>query len=296
MLTGGKTGSSFSLSQVGLKNHNLGVRFLNCGAIDAPNWELRLGLGAPTGVDADTAADYADLDLRGTSGAIAVVTFLRNGSVVATGEVTIPSSKMTRLQFGDVDPETENPLFDQIRLRPKKILTSVALGGGSATTADTTFRVVTETPFEAALCPGEELSTSEGDDFSATVTNVADGDAECSDPAPVSLTTTAGAGDDPDTALLEKGEAANEVQLTLHVEWPDAPAPGDGSTPASQVQYGDGPIHDIEWCGTEEGGYPTLPEDEFWCLTEQHSTLNGDGTISTDEDFFGFGDPKFTRG
>ncbi len=255
-LTAGKIGSSFSLNQVGLKNHTLGIKFLNCGAIDATNWEFRLALGAPTGVDADTAADYADIDLRGSSGAIAVVTFLRSGSVVGTAEVTIPSSKVTRLQFGDLDPETQNPLFDQIRLRPKKAFTSVALGGGSATTADTTFRVVTETPFEAALCPGDELTTGAGDDFVATVTNVATGPSECDDPAPVSLTTTAGEVED--TALLEKGESANDVQLTLHVEWPDAPAPDTGRTPASQVQYGNGPIHDIS--GVDGSGWiPDAP-------------------------------------
>lgn len=305
-LTGGRVGSSFSINQVGLKSHTLGIKYLNCGAVDATNWELRMSLGTAIGIDANTAADYADLDLRGSSStAVAVVTFLRAGTVVATREVTMGPTKAARLTFGNLsDPTGSNLLFDEIRLRPKKVLTSVSLGGGSGSTnaTDSIFRVVSETQFEAGLCPGgDPLTTNEA--FPATVSRLGESDPTCADPAPVSLDTSIDDSGDA-VATLTKGAAANDVPLTMHVDWPDATAPSPGITPATLVDYGTD-AHPIQWCEADSGGFPTLPdridaghvgEPEFWCLTDQETHHNSNGTTRTSESYFGFGDPKFIRG
>ncbi len=180
-LTGGST--SFALNQVGLKDNGLGVKFLNCGRVDAPNWALRLKLG--TGIDAPgVGIDRAELDLQGFSNATAVADLFLDGTKVDTVTQAISGSG-TRARM--VIDRTGKSIFDEIRLHPKNLLTSVALRGGGAGspvastlgsalgTNDTLFRVVSEsnaaelsvtkTPVASPISAGEDA------EFNITVSN-----------------------------------------------------------------------------------------------------------------------------
>lgn len=155
-LTAGTT--SFALNQVGLSNNSLGVRFLNCGRVDAPNWALRIKLG--TDIDplnppaSGIGVDRAELDLQGWGGVTAVADLFLDGA--PTGSVTqFISGTGTRARM--VIDRTGLSLFDEIRLHPRDSFDSVALRGGGAGspprstmglalgTDDSLFRVVSET-------------------------------------------------------------------------------------------------------------------------------------------------------
>ena len=150
-LTGGST--SFSLNKVGLKDNGLGVKYLNCGRVDASNWSLRIRLGSA--IDGPgIGVDLAELDLQGWSNVTAVADLYLDGTKVDS--VTKPiSGSGTRARM--VINRTGKALFDEIRLHPKNTLTSLALRGGgtgspaagtlgaSLGTNDTLFRVVSET-------------------------------------------------------------------------------------------------------------------------------------------------------
>ncbi len=151
-LTGGTT--SFTLNRVGLSNNGLGVKYLNCGRVDAPNWALRIKLGTDIDTGPGIGVDRAELDLQGWGNATAVADLYFNGAKVDS--VTKPiSGSGTRVRM--VIDRTGKPLFDEIRLHPKNLLTSIALRGGgtgspspstvgsSLGTNDTLFRVVSET-------------------------------------------------------------------------------------------------------------------------------------------------------
>ena len=177
-LTGGST--SFSLNQVGLKDNGLGVKFLNCGRVDAPNWALRVKLG--TGIDAPgVGIDRAELDLQGFSNATAVADLFLDGTKVDTVTQAISGSG-TRARM--VIDRTGKSIFDEIRLHPKNLLTSLALRGGGAGspvastlgsalgTNDTLFRVVSESNSPVTKTPvASPVSAGEDAAFDITVTN-----------------------------------------------------------------------------------------------------------------------------
>ena len=78
----------------------------------------------------------------------------------------------------------------------------------------------------------------------------------------------------------------------------------ENPVPATKVDYGDvaGP-HDMQFClgdGGDANTYPDLPANEFWCITDQNVDLfetgPNAGSLQLTEQYFGAGDPKFTRG
>ncbi len=152
-LTGGST--SFSLNQVGISNNGLGIRFLNCGRVDAPNWALRVKLGAA--IDGPgVGVDRAELDLQGWGNVTAVADLFLDGTMVDSVTQFISGNGSRALMVIDRTGET---LFDEIRLHPRNLFDAVALRGGGAGspsaaagtlranlgTSDTVFRVVSET-------------------------------------------------------------------------------------------------------------------------------------------------------
>ena len=131
-LGGGTT--TFPLNQVGLKDNGLGIRYINCGRVDATNWALRLKLGAA--IDGPgMGVDLADLDLQGWGNATAVADLYLDGTKVDSVTKAIPGSG-TRARL--VIDRTGKSLFDEIRLHPKNAFTSIALRGGSAGRTRTT--------------------------------------------------------------------------------------------------------------------------------------------------------------
>ena len=78
----------------------------------------------------------------------------------------------------------------------------------------------------------------------------------------------------------------------------------ENPVPATKVDYGNvaGP-HDMQFClgdGADANTYPDLPANEFWCITDQtvelFETGPNAGSLQLTEEYFGAGDPKFTRG
>ncbi len=310
-LVGGKIGSSFSLSQVGLKNDSLGVKYLNCDRVDAPNWALRLGLGSAADLDpdapeppaVDVAIDYAEIELEGFSNVTVVADLMLHGTTVATLEKAIGGSGTNvRWIIGNHDdPGRTNVLFDQIRLRPKKWFTSFSLEGGAEGTAprgslgtildtnDSLFRVVSETQFADSLTCDESLTEGGDGTPAATLSRPADA-SSCDQEAAVTLITRPG-----EVEILKDTSVLTELEL--QVAW--EPEPATNPAPATEIDYGDGAgPHPMAWCladGEDAGTFPDLPAGEFWCITAQDVQLLSDGTIQLTEDYFGFGDPKIFR-
>jgi hypothetical protein len=188
-LGGGTT--SFSLNKVGLKDNGLGVKYLNCGRVDAPNWALRIKLGTGIDVGPGIGVDRAELDLQGWGNATAVADLYFNGTKVDSVTKAISGSGARAIMVID---RAGKPLFDEIRLHPKYLLTSVALRGGGAGspaaapgtlratlgTTDTLFRVVSETDHgpaaKIAFASGPTSTPAGGtmDDVTVKVTDAAD--------------------------------------------------------------------------------------------------------------------------
>ena len=98
--------------------------------------------------------------------------------------------------------------------------------------------------------------------------------------------------------------AAFTMTIVWTVETPQNPVP------ATQIDYLDGfGPHDMQFCladGPDADTYPDLPPrndlapgNEFWCITNQQADvlLTGPnaGLLQVTEDYFGSGDPRFTR-
>jgi hypothetical protein len=73
--------------------------------------------------------------------------------------------------------------------------------------------------------------------------------------------------------------------------------------PPTQIDYNDDAgLHNMQFCladGDDADSYPDLPENEFWCVTNQTVTLfetgPNAGKLQLSESYFGAGDPRLTR-
>jgi hypothetical protein len=97
--------------------------------------------------------------------------------------------------------------------------------------------------------------------------------------------------------LLEKDLGDQDAaRFTMHIAWPDEPAPV-GSLRLTTIDYdgpGGNPPQTVQWCGGTPSA-STLPSGQAWCLVTQHITLAGSGKVTVTEDYFGSGDPRWAR-
>jgi hypothetical protein len=85
------------------------------------------------------------------------------------------------------------------------------------------------------------------------------------------------------------------ASFRLHVEW--EPEPSLNPVPATLVDLNPDdstPATPLVWClGTS--ATPQVPPGQAWCLTDQATTIVGNGRMKVTEDLFGTGDPLYVR-
>lgn len=313
-LTGGRrTGSpGQSVNNVGLKNDGLGIKFLNCGTVDLPDWELRLKLGSVidngTVGDGEVAVDYAEVELEGFGGVRVIADLYRNNTFQATQQLAITGNGTNaRLIVGTLnDTNDSNVLFDEIRLRPKSLFTSFSLEGGaealsanrgplgvSLETDDTLFRVVKQQTFDAVLECGGPALTVPGEAGVVTVSNV---NVPGCEGIPVNVEVGA------NTVLLTKPPVDDGAVLSMTIVW--AIEDAENPLPATLIDYDDaGPLpeHPMVFCNPDGGDLNTLPDvpnpaTEPWCVGSQEVVPFGSpGQVQLTESYVGQGDPRFKR-
>lgn len=309
-LTGGrKTGSpGQSISNVGLKNDGLGIKFLSCGTVDLPDWELRLRLGAviDNGIvgEGEVAVDYAEIELEGFGGVRVLADLYRNGTLQQQQQLQIAGNGTNaRLIVGTLNDTSDmNVLFDEIRLRPRSLFTSFSLEGGvealaanrgplgvSLNTDDTLFRVVKQQTFDALLQCGAAPTVF---DAGANVVSVAAPAVEGCEATPVSVDVLLDG-----SVQLSKPEVDSDAILTMTIVWEVENAVNP--LPATTIDYGAG-SHPMVFCNpdTDNDGIPQVPNPgtEPWCVGSQTVVPFGaPGSVQLTEFYVGQGDPKFKR-
>jgi hypothetical protein len=279
-----------------------------CARVDAPSQQLVI---QPAGPAAGTIMDFAELDIGDVRAGSQVRAQLFLGTeLVATEVLTsaagadspdgnnfrwrLPSNPFEIVHFDrlvlSVNPSAAGGFFS---LEGGAEGTTAHPGGlGAAlSTTDSLFHVVaSDGPLD---CGDTETRGGEGVP-DVEMTRLENGSGTSEDCEPVQFVLRV---DDEDgTQVIEffkdlDDQAEFDPQFTIHVVWEPEPA----SYPAAPtlIDFGDGP-QPMEICdGTESE--PVPPEGQPWCVIRHLVEVAGTDLMQVTEDFFGSGDPKWTR-
>ncbi len=300
-----------SNGSLGLTTDGIGVRSsgegagVPCGRVDGDkSQQLRVSLDG-AGLSG-ALADYMELDIEAKGDVIVIADLYLRGDLVDSYELPTGARSDSGPDSADGDnyrfrvpPAPGTSAFDAFVLRPKNNIGSFSLAGGQDGTA----------PEPGGL--GDDLGTSDSLVHLKEATGILDCGDSTGDVTGGDTTANFTRGQNTgcelipyllrvenDDVLLQKDLTGQTgANFTMTVTWDAEPAPADGGTLTRQtfIDYtpetpgGETPLL---WC---DGG-PTPPAGEFWCLTEQTSELQADGTVVVTETLYGAGDPRVTRG
>jgi hypothetical protein len=256
---------------------------------------------------ATKAMDFAELDVEGKFGVTVKAQLYLDGQLVGT-QLLVTGGPDSGPDSGDGDnfrwrlPDTGSSigLFDEIKLSVDASTPGAAFsleGGGDGTapqpgglgstlgTTDSLFHIA---GFDGQLACGGTASKV-GTDGAPSVSITLQSQAGC-EAVSYSLSVSNTNGNQA-VAFQKVGGDSNVYRTTIN--WPvEASA---SPVPATQIRYGEGPPHDLQWCdGTPAA--PVIPAPgEFWCLVDQHVALAGTDQMQVTEQLFGLGDPGAWR-